>query len=81
MTPSDPEDVAQRAYDAMVGGDWTAARLLLHPYLHWTRPDGTTVRGRVHVLTMLAGSPPAAPPVDVEVRDGQVYRWREPSGR
>ncbi|GAA1441411.1 hypothetical protein GCM10009617_10930 [Leifsonia poae] len=51
----------------------------MHPYLHWTGPDGTTTRGCTNVLAMLtarsqAGEPLAAPEA-VELRDAQLYRW------
>ena len=53
---------------------WDELRPLLHPYLHFT--DGaTTLRGRNQVLRHLADHPTPRPPTDVEVRDGQVYRW------
>ena len=56
--------------------DWNAARLALHPYLHWTHPDGTVIRGRKNVLAMLTQAAEApAPPKQAELRDGQIYRW------
>ena len=50
---------------------------MLHPYLHWTDDGGVTRRGRNVVLAMLkqAAAPPAEP-ASVELRDGQIYRWR-----
>ena len=78
-----PEE-ARAAVDAVVAayehGDPGAARLRLHPYLHWISADGTTTRGRTNVLAMLtarslAGEPLAAPDA-VELRDAQLYRWR-----
>ena len=70
------EDVAAAAHAAMVDRDWEALRLLLHPYLHWTRADGSTVRGRRNVLALLATAPTAPPPpTSVELRDHQIYRW------
>ena len=62
--------------DATARGDGEALRLLLHPYLHWTLPDGTVLRGRRTVLAMLETTDPPALPPDVELRDGQIYRWR-----
>ncbi|MGY1694494.1 MULTISPECIES: hypothetical protein [unclassified Geodermatophilus] len=50
-------------------------RPLLHPYLHWTGPDGAVTRGRTRVLALLAAAPDPDPPAAVELRDGQVYRW------
>jgi len=62
------------AWAAMDAGDWAALRPLLHPYLRWT--DGAVVlRGRTSVLAHLRDHPTPRPPRDVEVRDGQVYRW------
>ncbi len=72
--PHDP--VVERVLDARQRGDWEAVRLALHPYLHWVGEDGTVLRGRNAVVTMLAAAPVPAPPSSVEVRDGQVYRWR-----
>ena len=49
-------------------------RPLLHPYLHFS--DGSTrLRGRTQVLAHLADHPTPKPPREVEIRDGQVYRW------
>ena len=62
------------AWNAMDSQRWDELRPLLHPYLHFT--DGaTTLRGRNQVLQHLADHPTPRPPTDVEVRDGQVYRW------
>jgi hypothetical protein len=69
------EDVVGRAVEAASARDWEGLRPLLHPYLHWTRPDGGTIRGRRNVLAHLAAEPPPAPPEAVELRDGQIYRW------
>jgi hypothetical protein len=73
------DEVAERAYQTMVDRDWATLRPLLHPYLHWTRPDGgVTIRGRTKVLAMLTERHiPPARPASVELRDNQVYRWRE----
>jgi hypothetical protein len=38
---------------------------------------GATVRRRRNVLARLGGSASLAEPIAVELRDGQVYRWRE----
>jgi len=62
---------------AIEAADWERVRPLLHPYLHWTGPDGITVRGRSVVLGQLARRPPTGPPARHELRDGQVYRWVE----
>ncbi|SNY56358.1 hypothetical protein SAMN05421748_117139 [Paractinoplanes atraurantiacus] len=58
--------------DAMGRGDREALIRLFHPYLHWTE-GSLTVRGRTKVLAHVDGVP--APPVDYELRDGQIYRW------
>ena len=64
----------------MRSASWEILRLLLHPYLHWTRADGRVIRGRVKVLALLHDDPPASPPRVTELRDGQVYRWDSRSG-
>ncbi|NEN04917.1 nuclear transport factor 2 family protein [Diaminobutyricibacter tongyongensis] len=61
--------------DAMAAGDAEAVRLALHPYLHWTEPSGSVVRGRVNVLAALSTGGVPALPGSVELRDGQIYRW------
>jgi hypothetical protein len=72
------DEVTQAAHQAMLENDWDGLRLLLHPYLHWTMPDGTRLRGRTKIMERLrTGASPAAP-IEVELRDGQIYRWREP---
>jgi hypothetical protein len=57
--------------------DWPAVKALLHPYLHWTCADGSTLRGRNRVLAYLAAELPSDPPSRYELRDGQIYRWIE----
>ena len=71
----DDQQVAEAVRDAIAHGDGETLRLLLHPYLRWTREDGMVLRGRRNVLAMLEGNGPPDPPSDVELRDGQVYRW------
>ena len=61
--------------NAVARGDGEALRLLLHPYLRWRQEDGNVLRGRRNVLAMLQGADPPALPSQVELRDGQVYRW------
>jgi len=62
------------AWAAMDDGEWGELRALLHPYVQWT--DRTVrLRGRSKVLAHLREQPTVRPPVAVEVRDGQVYRW------
>ena len=62
--------------DDIAARDWDALRLKLHPYLHWGQPDGTVLRGRRRVLEWLESAPVPAPPRMVELRDGQIYRWK-----
>lgn len=71
------DDISQRAYAAIAAGDWGTVRSLLHPHLHWTDSDGSTVRGRSNVLAMPGQAAQApAEAQSIEVRDGQIYRWR-----
>jgi len=56
---------------------WGELTPLLHPYLHWTCPDGRLVRGRKNVLAHLARTPAGRLPRRYEIRDGQIYRWLE----
>jgi hypothetical protein len=72
--PEQPAPTAA-AWAAMDAGDWARLRPLLHPYLHWTDRD-VDVRGRNRVLAHLRDRPTPRPPLEVEVRDGQIYRWR-----
>jgi len=65
---------AAAAWSAMDAGEWGELRPLLHPYLHWH--DGElALRGRTIVLRHLQAHPTPRPPTEVEVRDGQLYRW------
>lgn len=71
--PEQPEPTAA-AWAALDAGEWGELRPLLHPYLHFD--DGaTSLRGRTKVLAHLREVPTPRPPREVEVRDGQVYRW------
>lgn len=70
--------VVGEAYAAMAERDVERLRLLLHPYLHWTRPDGRVVRGRTKVLALLTTMGRPARPAAYELRDDQIYRWTEP---
>jgi hypothetical protein len=65
---------AVAAWAAMDAGEWGEVRPLLHPYVRWRDRDGD-LRGRSRVLAHLREVPTPKPPVDVEIRDGQVYRW------
>jgi hypothetical protein len=68
------EPPAAAAWDAIDAGDWDRARPLLHPHVRFS--DGSVlVRGRTRLLGHLRAHPTPKPPVAVEVRDGQVYRW------
>lgn len=73
----DDEQIARRAHSAIAAQDWAGLRMLLHPYMRWTGSDGVTIRGRTQVIAALqrAAATPSAP-VSVEIRDGQIYRWR-----
>jgi len=71
--PELPEPTA-RAWAAVDAREWGELRPLLHPYLHWH--DGALrLCGRTNVLRHLQESPTPRPPEEVEIRDGQVYRW------
>jgi len=65
---------AAAAWAAMDAGEWGELRPLLHPYLHWHDGD-LRLRGRTNVLRHLQAHPTPRPPHQVEVRDGQLYRW------
>lgn len=71
--PDQPAPTAA-AWAAMDAGDWSALTALLHPYLHWHDRE-VVLRGRRRVLAHLRARPTPRPPREVEVRDGQVYRW------
>lgn len=65
------------AWAALDAGRWGELRPLLHPSLRWH--DGSAeLSGRSKVLAHLASVPTPKPPTEVEIRDGQVYRWRRP---
>lgn len=68
------DDIARALLDAVAQGDWERVRLSLHPYLHWREP-GVALRGRSKVLSRLTAGPMPGPPDEIEVRDGQIYRW------
>jgi len=71
------DDLTIRALAAMTRRDWAALQPLLHPYLTWTDPEGTVLRGRRNVLARLQHTGAPGVPAAVELRDGQIYRWRE----
>jgi hypothetical protein len=63
-----------RAWDLVERQQWHDVRPLLHPYLRFHDGD-MSLRGRNQVLDHLRGHPTPKPPTEVEVRDGQLYRW------
>jgi hypothetical protein len=72
--PDQPAPTA-RAWDLVDRQEWHDVRPLLHPQLRFADGD-VVLRGRNQVLDHLQGHPTPRPPTEVEVRDGQVYRWR-----
>jgi hypothetical protein len=65
---------AARVWDLVDQQEWGEARPLLHPYLRFQ--DGRVqLNGRTQVLRHLAERPTPKPPTEVEIRDGQLYRW------
>lgn len=66
---------------AVAVNDWLALRRVLHPYLHFTDERGRTTGGRLKVIAPMREIDVLGPPVDIELRDGQVYRWRVPPSR
>ena len=69
------DDVARAVLAAAAARDWATLHPLLHPYVHW-EAAGDRIRGRTNVLALLEAGAPAEPPASVELRDGQIYRWR-----
>lgn len=72
--PDLPEPTA-RLWDLVEKGEWQEARWLMHPHLRFEGP-GVSLRGRNQVLDHLRAHPRPKPPTEVEIRDGQVHRWR-----
>jgi hypothetical protein len=71
------DDVVSEAIEALRRRDLERVKPLVHPYVHWTYAGGTTIRGRAKLLAVLTEDGSAiAPPSSVELRDGQIYRWR-----
>ena len=60
---------------AVAGDEWAVLRRVLHPYLHFTDEHGRTTRGRAKVIALLRMVETLDAPTEVELRDGQVYRW------
>ena len=71
--PEQPAPTAA-AWAAMDAGEWGELRPLLHPYLHWDDGGGDAERA-VQRARPPRRLPTPKPPTEVEVRDGQVYRW------
>jgi hypothetical protein len=59
------------AVEAIGDQDWGRLKPLLHPYLHWTGPDGQTIRGRANVLRQLDGLGPQGPPARYDCATGR----------
>ena len=68
------DQIVEDVLDAVERADWPQVKALLHPYLHWSEPQGA-IRGRVKVLARLAAGPAPTAPASYELRDGQIYRW------
>src|SRR5215218_7038859 len=64
---------AMAAYGFLDAEEYGELRPLLHPYLHFTDRD-VSLRGRTQVLNWLREHR-VKPPTEVQVRDGQIYRW------
>jgi hypothetical protein len=71
--PEQPAPTAA-AWAAIDAGEWGELRPLLHPDVHW-RDRNVSLRGRATVLRHLLQVPASRPPTEVEVREGQLYRW------
>jgi hypothetical protein len=72
--PEQPAPTA-RAWDLIERREWHDVRPLLHPRFHFDDGD-VSILGKARVLDHLAEHPTPRPPTEVEVRDGQLYRWR-----
>lgn len=70
------DEVGRDALEALRRRDWEALRPLVHPYVRWAGPDGSTARGRTKLLAVLAETPAIAAIEVDELRDGQIYRLR-----
>ncbi len=67
----------ERALDLIAQRDWVAIREVLHPYLHWTRRDGSVVRGRRNLIAEVERGITPSVPETIALRTGQIYRWTE----
>ena len=72
--------VVAQALDLIAQRDWVAIREVVHPYIRWTRGDGSLVRGRLNLIASVEEGRAPLPPETIELRDGQIYRWTEPAG-
>jgi len=66
---------AARVWDLVEKREWSDVGDLLHPAVDFADGD-VTLQGRRAVLDHLRDRPTPRPPVAVEVRDGQLLRWR-----
>jgi hypothetical protein len=71
--PEMPPPTAE-AWAAVDAAEWDAVRRLLHPDVRFRDRD-VEVRGRARLLGHLRSHATPRPPLEVEVRDGQLYRW------
>jgi hypothetical protein len=70
------DEVGGDALEALRRRDWETLRRLVHPYVRWSSPDGSTARGRTKLLAVLAETRAIAAIEVDELRDGQIYRLR-----
>ena len=61
-------------WSAIETREWGEVRSRLHPRVAWRDRD-LAMDGRPAVLEHLRHHPAPRPPTEVEVRDGQVWRW------
>ena len=69
------DEIVRAALDGIGSRDWDTVRRVLHPYVHWTTTDGQALRGRNQVIMTVERAGTPAAPTEVELRDGQIYRW------
>lgn len=65
---------AAALWNALDCEDWATARQLIDPRIQVTSGK-ETLTGRTALLDRVRERGPVKPPVQVEVRDGRVYRW------
>lgn len=66
---------AAEVWDLVEKRLWHDVLPLLHPSVRYD-DGGVSVRGRTRLLAYLDAHPTPRPPVEVEIRHGQLYRWR-----